>query len=459
MLWIGVIALLAVAQSGCARLLNSYDVAPNGLQRSEYEFRRYLAAGMADSAMHHLPKDELLRLLFEGVAAHYAADYTRSAGVFDRASLIAEDRTTKSISKAALSLMVNDMSLAYEPSRTERLLLPYYAALGYVNAGKYEEAAIEARRLSSMLQVLQDKEDAPPRHLEAFFRYFAGTMFEIAGENADADVAYRNAFALDSTSLPLRATPASDSADVVLLIEHGYAPHRVQESLLVMLGDHETHQLDGSRSEDERRRASSNVAARVMEFASNAGPRTGPPRSRTLRVPPPSNIKASTDERCDSACEKHEDHSYLLRLSWPVMYAPAYRAPRISVDTVDVAAFTHVAIADGVLDDFRREQPAIVARAIARAATKYLIGKSAEDEIGKKNEALGDVVGAIANIAGAVSEQADTRSWHLLPGTITVVRMTMAPGTHRLRVDGADVWPIDVVAGRTNVISRRVWSN
>src|SRR5688500_3462832 len=142
---IALIALIASSQAGCARLLNSYDVAPDGLQRAEHEFRGYLSSGRPDSALLYLnnpkkknafPKDDLLLLLFEGVAAHYAADYQRSASVFDQASLLAEDRSTKSISKAALSLMVNDLSLAYEPSRTERLLLPYYAALSYSNAGK-----------------------------------------------------------------------------------------------------------------------------------------------------------------------------------------------------------------------------------------------------------------------------------------------------------------------------------
>src|SRR5688572_24993845 len=97
---IALIALIPLI-AGCARLFSSYDVAPDGLQRSEYEFRHYLSAGHADSALlqltnsrkqHQLPKDDLLRLLFEGVAAHYAGDYQRSTAVFDRAALVAEDR-------------------------------------------------------------------------------------------------------------------------------------------------------------------------------------------------------------------------------------------------------------------------------------------------------------------------------------------------------------------------------
>ncbi|MGQ0813026.1 MAG: hypothetical protein ACT4O1_00990 [Gemmatimonadota bacterium] len=471
---IALIALIASSLAGCGHLLSSYDTAPNGLQRGEHEFRRYLSSGHADSALlqlgnskkqKQLPKDELLRLLFEGVAAHYSGDYERSASVFDRASLIAEDRSTKSISQAALSVMVNDLALAYEPSRTERLLLPYYAALNYARAGKYDEAAVEARRLSLLLQTMEDEGDAPAPELHAFFRYFAGSMFEAAGEYADADVAYRNASALDSTS-PGPPEPhgphgrPADSGALVIFIEHGFAPHRVQESLFVMLADYETHQFDEDRSEDDRRRASSHIAERVLQFASTAEPRTGAPKQRTLWVPPPAEQKASRQvEQCDSNCEEHEDHSYLLRMSWPVMYAPLPSPPvHIRVDSIELSGYRSAAIGDGLLSDFQREQPVIIARAVARAAAKYVISRSAEKKAGKKNEALGDVIGALANLAGAVTEQADTRSWHLLPGAIGIARVMLSPGTHRVHAGGVDFDTIEIRPGKTTILSRRVWN-
>jgi hypothetical protein len=448
-----------VASTGCARLFSSYDVAPDGLQRSEYEFRHYLAAGHADSALlqlthakkkRQLPQDDLLRLLFEGVAAHYAGDYERSASVFDRASLVADDRSTKSVSKAALSLVVNDLSLAYEPGPTERLLLPYYAALTYANAGRFEHAAVEARRLSALLQRMSDDDpDAIDPRTHAFLRYFAGTIFDAAGEAADADVAYRNARALDSL------TYASDSShNVVLVIETGFAPHRVQESLIVALADDETHELDDDRPEHDRRRASTRVAERVMEFASTAGPRVGSPRARTLWVPAPERKHV----KCDSSCEEHEDHSYLLRLSWPVMYAPPANAlHEVRIDSTSVAALATADIGQRILSDFRREQPVIVARAIARGVAKYAITQSARKKADEKNEALGDVVGTLANITGALTEQADTRSWHLLPGSISIVRMNLAPGAHRLQVDGADAGTIHVRPTGMTVHSTRIW--
>lgn len=450
--------LLATSLAGCGRLLSSYDVTPDGLIRGEHEIRRHLSAGHADSALLYLdnpkkqnglPNDELLRLLFEGVAAHQAGEYGRSAAVFDRAALIAEDRSTKSLSKAALSMMVNDLSLAWEPAPTERLLLPYYAASSYANAGDYGAAAVEARRLSHQLALAESADNEPPAQLRAFLRYFAGVIFSAAGETADADVAFRNARALDSLAY------AADSANVVILVERGFAPHRVPESLTVLLADHETHYFDEHRSHEDRHRLSGQIAERVLAFANTAGPRSAPPRGRTLFVPAPEADR----RKCDSTCEKHDDHSYLLRLSWPVMYEPpAPRALQLRIDSSAVDAAVRVSVADGVLADFRREQPVIVARAVARAAAKYAISRSAEKKVGEKNEALGDVLGAIANIAGAVTEQADTRSWHLLPGSISVLRLRLEPGAHELFIDGALALRFNVATGRPTVLSRRVWN-
>ena len=474
---LSLLSLSSLGLLGCSHFRASYDTAPNGLVRAEYNFRRYLEAGRADSALlqltqpmkkSQLPGDALLRLLFEGVAAHYSGNYERSASAFDRAALTAEDRTTKSISRAAASMIVNDLSLAYEPSPTEQLMLPYFAALTYAHAGRYMDAAVEARRLSALLQSLADDDDSSDKRLHAFFRYFAGAVFDAAGEHADADVAYRNAWALDSMALPERDTLRTDStAEIVLVVEHGFVPHRVQESLLVLLPDAETHEFE-DHAEDSRRATAARIAERVINFASSSGPRSGSPRSRTLWVPAPSDAKASRSEvRCDSAgkCrDEHEDHSYLLRMSWPVMYAPATptRTFRFVVDSTAVAAGMSADISSSVLSDFQREQPAIVARTIARAATKYLATKSAEKSAGKKHQALGDVVGAVANITAALTEQADTRSWHLLPGSLTLLRTRVPAGQHQLRLDCSAGAPIELGTvvlrpGQLVVLSKRVW--
>jgi hypothetical protein len=479
----------ALLVGGCARLFASYDVAPNGLSRLDDHLRRHLAYGHADSALlqilkpkknAQLPNDELLRVLYEGVAAHYAGDYARSTAAFDRADQLADDRVTKSVSKAALSVLINDMSLAYEPSRTERLLIPYYGALSYLRAGNYEGAAVEARRLSHLLQTLEDEDRAPEPALHAFLRNFAGVVFEAAGDRLNADVAYRNAAALDSINykVPVRN---HGQGQVVVLIEQGFAPHRVQESLIVTLNDYETHEFEHD-DDDHRRHSAAQVAARVLAYANTSTPRNGPPRSRTLVVPA-GEFKASSDERhdhhkrseaCDSAAsgsacseadDDDEDHSYILRMSWPVMYRQDTWLPefQLVVDSTTVPVATRAHVGRAVYQDFEREQSAIVARAVARAVLKHAMTRSVEKKAGKKDEGLGKLAGTLVNIGGAITEQADTRSWHLVPRAISVARYALPPGTHSIRVDGGtgarvDLGDVTVAAGQTVVLSTRVWN-
>jgi len=55
-----------------------------------------------------------------------------------------------------------------------------------------------------------------------------------------------------------------------------------------------------------------------------------------------------------------------------------------------------------------------------------------ETQIRKKNEGLGIAM----SIFNAVSEQADTRNWQLLPYEIQYTRIQIPAGIHKYKVDG-----------------------
>jgi hypothetical protein len=77
----------------------------------------------------------------------------------------------------------------------------------------------------------------------------------------------------------------------------------------------------------------------------------------------------------------------------------------------------------------------IVAKTIARATGKYLVVQAAKEAAKKEDETAGFFVGLLGNAAAAASERADTRSWHLLPGTIRIARMTLPVGVHSIELD------------------------
>lgn len=501
------LALALALLPGCAGVLRSYDVAPSGLTRTEEELRRALRSGRADSVLvqrllagEAAPGDELLRALQGGIAAYYAGRYAESGALLDVAAALSEERVTKSVSRSALALLTNDGALPYEASRTERLLIPYYGALAYLRQDDLEGAAVEARRLAALLQQHEDDvAGEAEERLHAMLRYVAGAVFEAYGDRNDAAVSYRHAAGLGgSLDTALVRVPA-DSGDVVVLLDHGFVAHRVEQSLNLLLVPDELHRLrDGDP--DGRLAFGDVLAGRVMTHAgSGAGRAHGPtyvpasdnllavlatgggercrePRSGGRATGKGTALPASADSTsavrpvstrvpapvCD---DDDDDTPYLLRVAWPAYRwssGPPADARVRWVANEAGAGVVYADISEAVVHDFQRELPLIVARTLVRGAAKAAITRGAEKKLEEKHEGLGRLVGILGNVGNALLERADTRSWHLLPGAIGVARVRLPAGEQALTVQLADgrelaLGSLHVRGGRTAVVNARSW--
>jgi uncharacterized protein len=477
--------LPALAVAGCASLFRSYDVAPNGLTRSDDALRRLLASGRADAAFDRVaprhdaaPSDELLRLLYQGSIAHYASRFEESNLLLQRAADVAHDRMTMSLSRNAAAFITSDRALPYETGRTERLLVPYYAALNFLQLGDLGGATVEARRLSALLEADGGDRAAPDAALRAVLRYFAGTVFDAAGEGNDADVAYRNAAALGFTG---SATPMpAGSGEVVIMLEHGFAAHLVESSFNVLLEGTEVEALTGGSAGD-RAAIAGLVAARALTGGAQSTTAAAQPQRRPARSTPAPAVApgrnaaggpAAGAGASDSTSRREASASpYLMRVAWPTLRVP-YRptlSPRVvgaSSDTLD-AAFSFGDVSAGLRQDFDAALPLILARTIARTAAKLAISRGAERSLSERDEGAGRLLGVLGNAATALLEQADTRSWHLLPGEIGLARLQLPAGTHDLRIEvpgGMGRAPevlqlgsVEVQAGRVTFLSARRW--
>ncbi|MFW6010394.1 MAG: hypothetical protein ACOC9H_00605, partial [Gemmatimonadota bacterium] len=266
---LGSVALL-VSLSGCS-LLGPFATGPSGLSNPDDELRRLLRTDRADEAVEllereeDLPGDDLLRAQYEGLVLHYAGEWEASNEALQRAAAIAEERYTKSISKALLSAITSDRVLPYDPPLTERLFLHYYGALNYLRLGDPEEAAVEARLLSRVLRRAGEEGD-PGAGLRGSLHLLCGFVFETAGELSDAEVSYRLARALGA---PAPDGPGEGGRRVLALAERGFVAHRVERSanLLVWPGEIRSLRMEADRlREDSTARAPTAfaLAARVL---------------------------------------------------------------------------------------------------------------------------------------------------------------------------------------------------
>lgn len=257
------LSLTALAVSGCGAVFGngfrSVSMAPSGLPWGEEYVRRSLVMGTYDQALERTvkgkdgaPDDEILRALFRGQVAYYAGRWGESAEAFAEADRLTEARYTKSASRGVVSLLTNDNVLRYSPPRTERLFAHYYAMLGRVQSGDVEGAAVDARRLSALLEGSMHDLQAEERPTHAALRDVAGAVFEAAGEWNDASVAYRNAALLRGAS---RASvdsmvvmrPLGDSATLLLVVESGFVAHYVESALAIPMDDATSSRASGKR--------------------------------------------------------------------------------------------------------------------------------------------------------------------------------------------------------------------
>ena len=571
--------------------------------------------------------DELLRLMHRGLLLHYAGRYEESNEVLQRAEAIIDDRYTRSVSLALLSIVTSNRALAWLPSDTERLMVNYYGALNYLALGDPEEAAVEARRLSRLLE-LGEEDDLEPDELamRELLRYFAGSVFEASGNSNDAAVAYRHVWspadtfgdsplrprfldlygedwveetppqpkqdfdtALDSImaeladGVPQGAAPdstdvASDTledyvddldvvtamglptvedddpapalpddlqltvptdsgvapvvpdslvgppqqpldrgGDVVVLLEQGFVAHRVEQSLNVPLFPVEADALHDPNS-DVRFAAASCVASRAFQ---------GRYDFSEILAESGTDWRGTSGGKCIvSGAGKSDSESnpgrdlYLMRVAWPEMrssglptdlpvlgLAIAADARPLQMAALDPGPETATATPDdlgaGVLpggneaadgatgptaptgptpttmkpemrgsvsaavtDEFEDKLGGILIKAVARTALKYELARGIEKEVDKKNEILGEIAFLTANAAAALFERADTRSWHLLPDELSVVRLRLPPGIHPLTLEVEtgqgdtrliDLGEVNVRDGGVHVLSARVW--
>lgn len=415
--------------------------------RGELDVREAMARGRYHEAAEVAGResDELLRHLDRGLALFYAGDHRGSNLYFGRAEHLADERYTRSLGKAALSLLVNDNVLPYQPDHWERLLVPLYRALNYVAAQEPADVAVEARRLSALLLERRDRDpERAGREGGAFLATLAGVLFEWAGRLEDARVAYRNAaeaypagwggwpgHAAARVEEPGGSASARDGrgvasmGELVLLVEGGFVPAPLEEKVFLFLdgGDLDRARVDAVA-------AGAEVAKRYLA------------------------------RRRGWDFENASEAAYLLpialrRRPMPVLALSSVTA---EVDGRDLVMPVGLDLAGAAALEYEAELPALLAKTAARALVKSLLFKETTDE-------QGTIVRVLANALHLATERADTRAWLGLPAEIRFLRLPLSAGTHDLRlrfssttgVRTIEFPDLEVVPARPTIVTARFY--
>ncbi len=363
-----------------------------------------IAAGQPAAALKSLDEqassrqDEVLYLLNKSILLHQAGDYPASNAALEQAKPLMEKYAVLSVTEQAGALAVNDALRAYGGAYYERIYAHIFAALNYLALGKFDEARVEALQMDDQLSQIPKDTPVP----SGFAHYLSGLIFETLGEWDDAMIAYRDAYAA------YRVYPANYSLSPPESLRRDLLRVATRQNLTdELIRYRETLSVKETGSGDDL----DGKGEAVLIIESGLAP---------LKREIITGVYAADGRLVTVALPYYQSRTpTMTRATLSVIGGPATDGEL--VENVELMA----------LAELEREKPMIVARAIGRAVVK--------NKTIKKSERQGnDALGLLVNVAGLLTERADTRSWSTLPSRIYVARLPLAPGRYRLNLEMRD---------------------
>jgi len=373
-------------------------------------------------------KDRFLYYVDAGLAYHYASLFDTSNQRLTQAEDAADELFTKSVSRAATSLLLNDNVLEYAGEDYEILYTNLIMALNYMAQDDFDGAFVEVKRANEKLNLLEQKyADASRRFQEgssddeekveidysakkvrfnndAFARYLSMHVYAADGKMDDARIDYdllRSAFREQPHIYDFDVPDVKYSSDdksmlsVVALV--GLSP--VKEALNLRIRTDKDLDLVQILYTDPWRK-DSEYGHLPMSVSEDYYFKFSIPEI----VPRPSLI---------SQVQVYSNSEFLGEL-------------QLLEDVARVAEET-----------FQAKKSLIYLRTLARAVAKGLAAHKAKEKVD-----TGGVGGWLkkeaVDVATDISENADLRCSRLLPGRIYVGDFEIEPGTYDLEIEFLD---------------------
>lgn len=422
--------------TGCGSLKTNkkfYEPITAELQNGNYE-TAVAQIETAQSEKKYQKKDRFVYFIDAGLAYHYAADINNSNQKLTQAENAADDLFTKSITRAAASLLLNDNVLEYSGEDYEILYTNLFMALNYIATNNFDDAFVETKRANEKLNLLEQKyrkaSDDYNQGIEddtavvkinyeakkvrfnndSFARYLSMRMYAAEGKLDDAIIDYN---LLKRAFIEQPYIYNFDMPDVK------YLPENKDNTIFSVVG------LAGLSPVKE-----------ALDL-----------RLRTDKDLNLVQILYTDPERQDSeyghlALPVSED--YYFKFSIPqIVSRPSF------IDKINVYANSEYLGELQLLEDvgavanetFEAKKSLIYLRTVARAIFKGLAAHKAKqkEDKDKKEGAFGNwLKKALIDVATDISENADLRCSRLLPGKIYVGDFEIAPGNYNIRIEFLD---------------------
>jgi hypothetical protein len=349
------------------------------------------------TAQGETSKDSLLYLLDIGLSYHSAGKYEESNQYFLKADKIADIKDYTSLAAEGATLLTSDNIKDYKGEDFEKVLINTYLAMNFALMGNFEDSLVEARRVNHKLHLMVSEGQRKYKQ-NAFARYLSAVLYEAENNYNDAYVDYRNAWSL-APSTPYIGRDLWRCA-----------------WMLRMSDEMEKWSAEFNLTEEDRAQAKllsprSKKGEIIVLYENGISP---------IKKPHPNF---------------HSIPKFFPRNN-PILFA------NIEVNGENKGStFTLENVETTAIQNLDEKYGGIIAKKIAGIVAKEGVAYAVERQTNSP------ILGLLTKVALYASDQADVRSWNLLPKDLQVLRVTVDPGTYRVRAlpVGADALPEKIV--------------
>jgi hypothetical protein len=423
------VASLVLLLSGCAStktFKSQFEGMEEKLANEEYGVLVNQIESKKDE--FYKAKDRVVYYLDVGMLQHYQGNYELSNEYLTKAENAIEELFTKSISKAATSLLLNDNALDYSGEPYEDIYLNVFKALNYLELNEFDSAFVEIRRINIKLNELQDKYQKKAEqfnsskdnksefkaadnkfHNSALGRYLSMLLYRTEGKMDDARIdkdKIHEAFKLQSHIYDFKEPKFdsylkfSEKAKLNVLGLVGKAPDKKAKTLYI----HTEENL-------------------IIIGASEENPRG----NQQL-------------EELDAIYWPNVEKGYHFKFQLPYMEKrnSVIKSIRVSVNDEVVGKLQLLEDMENVAEEtYEVKVPMIYLKTITRTITKGLLAErgKAKMEESIENPLLGFAARLATDIAVDATENADLRVSRFFPGKAMVGEFEIEPGTHNIKIE------------------------
>lgn len=380
---------------------------------------------LSSSGLEKKKKDILLYYLNRGTVYWMMGNFNESNKYFQLADYYIEDYK-KNYAATALSFISNPKVEPYAGEGFEQILVHYYTTLNYAQMGNYEAALVECKRMLLKLQKITDTYGGKNKYKrDAFVHNLMGMIYDAQKDYNNAFIAYRNALEIyeeDYVKMLNTSTPLQLKKDLI------------RTAFLTGFYD------EGKQYEEKFKlkyeKENPNNGSLVFFWNNGLGPVKDEWSINFAIIPAGNGMVNFVNTELGIIIPFYVGNSEqsnslaglkIIRVAFPkyVTRVPSFQSATYKIDSLNIHG--NLETAENIDEIAYRSLEDRMLKELGEALLRLALKQVAEAQLRKENQGLGVAL----SLVNAISEQADTRNWQLLPYSINYSRVSLPAGRQR----------------------------